>query len=63
VCIGDYQALYVNDEFVGEARDRTFSTGFAGFVAVAPEGSFVGKSSPEGNRILGSHHREGSPDS
>ncbi|MFO7323436.1 MAG: hypothetical protein DIU68_017030, partial [Chloroflexota bacterium] len=41
VCIGDYLALYVNDEFVGEARDRTFSTGFAGFVAVAPEGSFV----------------------
>lgn len=42
VCLGDYLGLFVNETFVGEARDSTFSTGYAG-LAVAPveEGSTV----------------------
>ncbi len=34
VCIGDYLALWVNDQFVIEARDRRASTGVAGMVGV-----------------------------
>lgn len=34
VCIGDYLALWVNDEFVAEARDRRASAGVPGMVAV-----------------------------
>lgn len=40
LCIDDYLALYVNDQFVGEARDDLYSGGFAGFVvAAAKDGS------------------------
>ncbi len=38
VCAGDYLALYVNDEFVAEATDSTFPSGFTALVAVANEG-------------------------
>ncbi len=31
VCVGNYFALYVNDQFVAEVYDNTFSRGFAGF--------------------------------
>jgi len=37
LCIEDYLALYVNDQFVGEARDHTFSSGVAGFSVAVPE--------------------------
>lgn len=37
LCIDDYLALYVNDTFVGETRDDTYATGFAGFVIAASE--------------------------
>lgn len=37
LCIEDYLALYVNEQFVGEARDDTFSSGVAGFSVAAPE--------------------------
>ena len=32
ICIGDYLALWVNDEFVAEARDRRASSGHIGLV-------------------------------
>ena len=38
VCVGDYIALYVNDEFVAEATDSTFPSGFTALTAVANEG-------------------------
>ncbi|KXK50187.1 MAG: hypothetical protein UZ13_02675 [Chloroflexi bacterium OLB13] len=34
VCDGDYLALYVNGEFVAEARDTLYSRGYSGLVAV-----------------------------
>ena len=40
VCMGDYLALYVNGDFVAEARDSMFSSGLAGF-AVAAESQTV----------------------
>ncbi len=36
VCIGDYLALYVNGEFVAEARDDRYHTGVAGLAVAAP---------------------------
>lgn len=33
VCIGDYLALYVNNQFVGETRDDRYQRGFAGLAA------------------------------
>lgn len=41
LCIDDYLALYVNDQFVGETRDRLYTRGFAGFAVAAPEGGSV----------------------
>ena len=38
VCVGDYLALYVNDTFVMETTDSTFSSGFTALTAVASEG-------------------------
>jgi hypothetical protein len=38
VCVDDYLAFYINDQFVAEARDGQFMEGFAG-VAVAAEDS------------------------
>jgi len=34
VCDGDYLALYVNDVFVGEARDSLYSSGYTGLTVV-----------------------------
>lgn len=41
VCIGDYLSLYVNDKFMADARDGTFASGYAGFVANANTGGDV----------------------
>ena len=35
VCIGDYLALYVNDEFVMETTDSTYPSGFTALAAIA----------------------------
>lgn len=40
-CIGDYLALYVNDQFVAETRDSRYSEGFAGLSAAVAEGGIV----------------------
>ena len=37
LCIEDYFALYINDQFVGEVRDRNFSSGVAGFSVAVPD--------------------------
>ncbi len=36
VCHGDYLALYLNDEFVGEATDHFYQEGRVGLVAAVP---------------------------
>jgi hypothetical protein len=36
LCIEDYLALYVNDQFLGEVRDRNFVSGVAGFSLAVP---------------------------
>lgn len=41
ICIQDYLALYVNDRFVAEARDRLYSSGVTGLTAAIPEGGDV----------------------
>jgi hypothetical protein len=41
VCVGDYLALYVNDQFVAETRDRRYSEGYAGLTAAVAEGGTV----------------------
>jgi hypothetical protein len=41
VCVEDYLALYVNDEFLADVRDSTHSRGFAGLTVAAREGSSV----------------------
>lgn len=41
VCVEDYLALYVNGEFVAEARDDLFASGYAGLTAAVPEGGDV----------------------
>lgn len=38
VCIGNYLAMYVNDKFMGEIEDSTYTSGYAGFAATAFEG-------------------------
>lgn len=35
VCVGDYLALYVNDELVTEIEDTTFTNGYTGLAAAA----------------------------
>lgn len=37
LCIDDYLALYVNGQFVGEAQDSTYQTGYVGFVVAVPD--------------------------
>ena len=37
LCIEDYLALYVNEQFVGDVRDRAFSSGVAGFSVAVPQ--------------------------
>ena len=37
VCVGDYLALYANDQFLAETSDSTYSNGYAGFTAAAFE--------------------------
>ncbi len=41
VCIGDYLALFVNDRFVDETRDRLYHQGLTGLVAGVPAGGEV----------------------
>ncbi len=41
VCIDDYLALYVNDKFVVDARDSSFTAGYAGFVGTANDGGDI----------------------
>lgn len=41
VCVEDYLALYVNGQFVAEARDPLFASGYAGLSAAVPEGGDV----------------------
>lgn len=41
VCVDDYLALYVNGQFVDEARDSLFASGYAGLSAAVPEGGDV----------------------
>ena len=41
VCIDDYLALYINDEFVTEIRDSTYSEGYIGFTAAASLGKNI----------------------
>ncbi|MDX2161366.1 MAG: hypothetical protein SF162_08595 [bacterium] len=36
VCVGDYLALYINGQFVAEARDSRYQRGYAGITAVVP---------------------------
>lgn len=37
LCVEDYLALYVNEQFVGDVIDRSFASGVAGFTAAVPE--------------------------
>lgn len=37
LCIEDYLALYVNDQFVGEVRDSNYVNGVSGFSLAVPE--------------------------
>jgi hypothetical protein len=37
VCVGDYLALYVNDQFLAETTDAAYRSGYAGFAAAAFE--------------------------
>ena len=37
VCVADYLALYVNDQFLAETNDSAYSSGYAGFAAAAFE--------------------------
>ncbi|MBE0688816.1 MAG: hypothetical protein IH587_01685 [Anaerolineae bacterium] len=41
VCIQDYLALYVNDQFVDETHDRRYGSGVAGFAAGVSAGGEV----------------------
>jgi hypothetical protein len=41
VCVGERLALYVNGEFVGEARDRLYTRGNTGLAAGVPSGGDV----------------------
>jgi len=37
VCIGDYLAIYINDKFIAETNDLTYSDGYTGFAAATFE--------------------------
>jgi hypothetical protein len=39
VCMNDYLALYVNDEFAADVRDRTYQRGAVGFTLAAEAGT------------------------
>lgn len=41
ICAGDYFALHVNDQFVAEASDSSFKTGYTGFVVATSQGGDV----------------------
>ena len=41
VCVENYLALYVNDRFLAEIEDSTYTKGYAGFTATAFEGGDV----------------------
>lgn len=38
ICVGDYLALYVNEEFVAEVRDDLYRSGYAGLSAAVTKG-------------------------
>lgn len=40
-CIGDYLALYVNDQFIAEARDARYREGYAGLTAAVAAGGTI----------------------
>jgi hypothetical protein len=41
VCVGDYLAMYINDTFVAEVSDDTYSSGYIGLSVAASENSDV----------------------
>ncbi|MDZ4671839.1 MAG: hypothetical protein SH821_13290 [Phototrophicales bacterium] len=41
MCVGDYLALYANDNLIYEMRDTTYATGYVGFLVAAETGSVV----------------------
>lgn len=41
ICVEDYLALYVNDQFVNDVRDDTYSRGFIGFTAATETGTNI----------------------
>ncbi|MCU0480615.1 MAG: hypothetical protein MUE54_05310 [Anaerolineae bacterium] len=41
ICVGDYLALYVNDNLVYETRDDTYASGYVGFLVAAEKDSVV----------------------
>jgi hypothetical protein len=41
VCIGDYLALYVNGQFVAEARDSSFKRGFTAFTVATKKNTTI----------------------
>lgn len=41
VCVEDYLALYVNDLFITEIRDQTYSSGYTGFAAATSNNSVL----------------------
>jgi hypothetical protein len=42
VCKGEYLALYINDQFVGETTDHLYSRGHVGLTAAVPPGAAAG---------------------
>jgi hypothetical protein len=41
ICVGDYLALYANDNLLYEMRDTTYASGYVGFLVAAETGSVV----------------------
>lgn len=41
VCVDDYLALYVNNEFVADTRDDRYQSGYAGFAVATRTGTFI----------------------
>lgn len=41
VCVDDYLALYVNDEFLVDLRDSTYSRGFIGFAVATKDQTLI----------------------
>jgi hypothetical protein len=41
VCVEDYLALYVNDQFIADTRDTSYRTGYAGFAVATRQGTAI----------------------